>query len=85
MRAINRNGDVFEKGEIVMMVDQPTLYETMKNQELEIIEIKEWDDCESGFMIQVVHKESGTPFKRMMDTNWFQKLNNGENKNDTSI
>lgn len=76
MQASNRYGDTFESGETVKMVDSPILYESMKDQELKIDEIKISDTCESGFMILVTHLESGKQFKNFLDTNWFRKLDN---------
>lgn len=74
MRAMNRNGDAFEKEEIVKMVDSPVLYEGMLGENLQIVDIKTWDTCESGFMIKAKHVESGKEFNKWLDTNWFQKI-----------
>ncbi len=74
VRAINRKGEEFELGEEIMMADSPILYPGMENQILTITEIKEYDACESGYMIQVVHKGTKNPFKNKLDTNWFKKI-----------
>lgn len=74
VRAINRKGEQFQEGEEVMMADTPILYPGMDNQVLTITEIKEYEACESGYMIQVVHKETQKPFKNKLDTNWFKKI-----------
>lgn len=72
-RAINRRNEEFEVGDSAMMADTPLLFPQINGQELLITEIEQESGCESGFMVQVVHKESSQPFKRKMDTNWFQK------------
>lgn len=74
VRAVNRKGEQFEEWEDVMMADSPVLYPQMIGQKLTIIEIIPYDGCESGFNIQVVHKETQKPFKVTLDTNWFKKI-----------
>jgi hypothetical protein len=76
VRAVNRKKEVFEVNEEVMMADSPELYKHMNGEMLTITEIEESECCESGFMIQVVHKGSGKPFKKKLDTNWFKKIKN---------
>lgn len=34
------------------------------------------EECESGRMIHVHDKETGRPFKRILDTNWLIKIKN---------
>lgn len=76
VRAVNRKKEIFDVDEEVMMADSPELYKQMTGQVLTITEIEESDCCESGFMVQVVHKETGKPFKKKLDINWFQKIKN---------
>lgn len=71
--AKNRKGVTFRIGEEIMMVDSPIQYPAMLGQLLIIEDIIPWDNCESGFMIQVKHKETGKSFKSRLDTNWFKK------------
>ena len=74
VRAINRRGEEFQVGDIVMMADFPVLYPQMTGEDLVINSINEFEGCESGFQIQVTHKKSGTPFKKKLDSNWFKKI-----------
>lgn len=76
VRAINRRKEEFSVGDSAMMADSPLLYPQIAGQELIITEIENCKDCESGFLLQITHKESDQPFKRKMDTNWFQKFKN---------
>lgn len=72
--AKNREGMQFSIGEEVMMIDKYNIYPSMIGQILIIEDILLWDNCESGFMIQIKHKESGNMFKKKLDTNWFKKI-----------
>lgn len=74
MQAIDRYGNKYDKEEIVRMKDWPVLYKNMVGENLQIVDIKTWDTCESGFMIKAKHVESGKEFNKWLDTNWFQKL-----------
>lgn len=73
-KAINRRKDEFMIGDSVMMAETPVLFPQIQGHELVITEIEQEPGSESGFMLQVTHKESQQPFKRKMDTNWFQKF-----------
>lgn len=72
--ATNRFGDKFVEGEEIMMADYPMLYKKMISEVLIIKEIIEFDSCESGYMIQVIHKNSATLFNKKLDINWFKKI-----------
>ncbi len=74
MVAVTRHGEYFQKGEEVMMVDNPIIYGTMLNRVLVIEDIKIHDACESGFNVLLKDKESGKVFNKWLDTNWIQKL-----------
>lgn len=79
--ATDRNGIVYAKGESVMIREHlynerysVKMWMRVVGQELEICEIYLCDHCESGFMLHVMHKESKSKFKCLMDTNWFKKF-----------
>lgn len=74
MVAITRYGEFFEVGEKVRLVDYPVIYGSLLNQDLEIVEIKTFESCESGFMIKAKHLETGKEFQKWLDTNWFKKI-----------
>lgn len=79
MTATDRYGNEFIEGEIVQMIDFPVMYKTMIGKNLEIVGIKEFEASESGFNILAKCVESGTTFKKYLDTNWFQKLKHKNN------
>lgn len=74
MTATDRYGNEFRVGDIVQMKDFPVLYKSMQDKPLEITKIEEVLHCESGFNVLVKCLESGTEFKKPLDTNWFQKI-----------
>jgi hypothetical protein len=75
MQAKDRYGNVYNKGDIVQMKEYPVLYRSMIGRPIEIMDIKEYECCESGFNVLLKDMGSGNVFKKWIDTNWIQKTN----------
>jgi len=69
--AKDRNGDAFLLEEEVYL--RP-LYSVCEGKIFVIKGIYILEECESGRMIHVHDKESGRPFKSVLDTNWLIKI-----------
>jgi hypothetical protein len=74
MTAKDRYGNEYNVGDIVQMIDFPVLYKTMLGAELLIVDIKEFEACESGFNVLLKCTETGKTFSKYLDTNWIQKF-----------
>lgn len=74
MTATDRYGNEYRVGDIVQMKDFPIMYKSMVGKKIEVVDITEVESCESGFNILGRCVETGTTFRKYLDTNWFQKL-----------
>lgn len=72
--AKNRYGDEFLENEEVLI--NPGYHKAVEGRIFIIKEIASFDGCESGFMIQLADKETGSLLKRKLDTNWISKNKN---------
>jgi len=71
--ARNRYGELFSEGDEVFVYHG--YHKVMEGRVFVIKEITPFDACESGFMVQLIDKESGNLLKRKLDTNWIFKTN----------
>lgn len=71
--AKNRTGIAFLLDEEVHL---GALYEKTQGRVFVIKGIYIMEECESGRMIHVHDKETGKPFKSVLDTNWLIKIKN---------
>ena len=72
--AKNRYGDEFTENEDVFI--KQGYHKAVEGRVFVVDEIFPFDACESGFMIQLVDKETGSLLKRKLDTNWISKIKN---------
>lgn len=71
--AKDRTGEAFLINEEVYL---KSLYEKTQGRVFIIKGIYIMEECESGRMIHVHDKETGKPFKSVLDTNWLIKIKN---------
>jgi hypothetical protein len=72
MTALNRHGEEFAENEEVRM---HWGYHKSTNDKVFVIHsISKFVSCESGFMILLKDKDTGSLFKRKLDTNWLIKI-----------
>ena|ERR1700749_1774209 len=71
--AKDRNGVAFMLDEEVYLMP---VYSATSGRVFTIKGIYIMEECESGRMIHVHDKETGKPFKSVLDTNWLIKIKN---------
>lgn len=72
--AKNRHGEMFHEGEEVRI--HSGYHPSLEGRVLIIIEMCDFEMCESGKMIQLKDKETNKLLKRKLDTNWILKIKN---------